>query len=209
MIPLKLKSSGAPFDARARQSHALSVSAPRELVDYAPAGITQLHELGDFVEGFAGRVVAGLPEHRVAAEILDQEECGVAAGHDQRQEWHRHALFEHRGEQMALDVVDADHRQTAGLRQSLGEHQSDQQRSDQAGSARHGDRVQVAEAASGGLQRLPYHRQDRDDVIARGELGHDSAVAGVNQVLIGDRAGADARLARAPGFDNRRRRVVA
>ncbi len=64
-------------------------------------------------------------------------------------------MLEQRRQQMALDMIDADQRESAALRQSFGAHQSNQQRSDQAGPARHRDTVEVLQAASRGFQRAP------------------------------------------------------
>src|SRR5205823_3461684 len=66
------------------EADGLGVAMGGEVVDDGAAGIAKAEELGDFVEGFAGGVVAGLAEQAVLETIADLEEMGVAAAGDQR-----------------------------------------------------------------------------------------------------------------------------
>ena len=193
----------------ARDSHALAITAPRHLVDRASARVAEAHQLRDFVKRLAGSVVARAPDSPVASEILDREQRGVTARHDQREVRHRDSMFEQGRQQMTLDMIHADHRDAARLRESLRKHQADQQRAHQAGTARDCDSFDVREAASGGVQRALDNRRDRDDVIPRREFRHDAAVCAMDVVLIRDSARTNFSDARHGGFEHRGGRVVA
>ena len=110
---------------------------------------------------------------------------------------------------MALDMIHADHRDAARLRQTLREHQADQQRADQSRAARDCDSLDVREPASRRAQRALDDGRDRDDVIARREFRHDAAVCAMDIVLVGDGARANFGDARRGGFEHRGGSVVA
>src|SRR5215469_74136 len=175
---------------RTRKTDAPSVSRAREIVDYPAARVAQAQQFRDLVESLAGGVVARTAETPIAAEIFDREERGMPARHDQREKRERNPLLDERGQDVPLDMVDTDHRLARRLHQALRAHQADQQRADEARPAGHGDTIDVAEGAPGGFYRALNQGHDRDDVIARRELGHDSTVGAVDVVLVGDAAGA-------------------
>ena len=84
--PLKLKSrSGAVSIGRGNlyaPASPCSASAPAA----GPPGYRRPEQLGGLVERFAGGVVEGLAEQRVAADAVDRDQLGVAARDQQRHE---------------------------------------------------------------------------------------------------------------------------
>ena len=80
----------------------------------------------------------------------------------------------------------------------------DEQRRDQAGTARDRDQLDVARARTRRSQRVVDHGADQLEVVTRGDLRDDSAVAAVD-ALGGDHVRADRPVRR----DDRRARVVA
>src|SRR5438067_1219924 len=75
------------------------------------AAITQAEELGDLVEGLPGRVIPRPADQRVRERSGGVVERGMAAGDDQRQERVlRRWRLEERGEDVPLEVIDADER---------------------------------------------------------------------------------------------------
>ncbi len=102
-------------------------------------------------------------------------------------------------------MMDADERQSPSVRDRFSDLQRDEERADEPRSARHRDRVDVGQADPSSLERLRDDGHHVDDVVARGELGHDAAVLGVDVDLRGDHVGEDVRAV----LDNRRGGLVA
>ena len=90
-----------------------------------------------------------------------------------------------------MQMVDGDQRQALRPRERLRRGDADEQRADQPGPRRDGDRVDVGELDPGVAERLLDHRRDELEVAARRDLGHDAAEARVQLGLRGDDARAD------------------
>ena len=71
-------------------------------------------------------------------------------------------------------------------RQTLGHVQADHQRTGQAGSLRHGNRVQVGQAQLRTRERLLDDRHNAQDVLARGDFREDATIARMDIHLRGD-----------------------
>ena len=108
-------------------------------------------------------------------------------------------LLQMDGEQMSLQMVDADQRQAGGRGERLRHLHPDQQRADQPRAAGHGDAGQIAQLAAGATERFVRHRQRALQVVARGELRHHAPILrvegglGVHHVREDPAAGALAR----------------
>jgi len=81
---------------------------------------------------------------------------------------------------VAFEVVDGDQRFVGSERERLGEGDADQQRSGKSRAFGHGNGVEVGIGYAGALHCLMYDRHDGAQVLARGQLRHNSAVIGVN-----------------------------
>ena len=106
---------------------------------------------------------------------------------------------------VAVQVVDGHEREPARPGERLRRREADEQRADQARPARDGDGLDVVEGGAALLERLGEHRADELEVPARGDLGHDAAVARVQLGLRGDDVGAHLAVPR----DERDRGLVA
>ena len=95
---------------------------------------------------------------------------------------------------MALQVVDRRERQPPRGGEPLRGRDADEQRADEPGPLRDRDQLDVVEPAPAARERVVDDRVDELEVVARGDLRHDAAVAVVH-ALRGDDVGAD--LARA------------
>ena len=86
-------------------------------------------------------------------------------------------------------------RQAARVRQGLGGREPDEQRADQAGALRHGDRVDIGERRARLAERGLDDGHDELEVAPRGDLGHDAAEARVQVGLRRADAPRDAAVA--------------
>jgi hypothetical protein len=84
---------------------------------------------------------------------------------------------------VTLDVMHGDQRLARAVGECLGEREPHQQGADQAGAARHADRVELVQADPGALECLADGGVDVAHVVAARELGDDAAVRGVHGVL--------------------------
>jgi hypothetical protein len=89
-------------------------------------------------------------------------------------------IFQGRCKQVAFEVVDADQCAVEAVSQRLAVHHSNQQRSDQPGSCRHSDAIQLLKTDAGFIERLLNYRADHLYVRPAGELGHDAAEDAMN-----------------------------
>ena len=94
-------------------------------------------------------------------------------------------------EEVTDEVIDPDDRKPAHERDGLGRLDPDEERADEPGPSRDGDRVDRAEASVHGGERLLDHRHHVDEVRARRELRHDAAVGSVHGGLARDDVGDD------------------
>ncbi len=90
---------------------------------------------------------------------------------------------------VAVQMVDGDQRQAMRPGERLRGGDADEQRADQPGPHRDGDRVDIA-SSTRLAERLLDHRRDELEMAAARDLGHDAAEARVQLVLRGDDAGA-------------------
>ncbi|MBV6418065.1 MAG: hypothetical protein CMLOHMNK_02845 [Steroidobacteraceae bacterium] len=147
---------------------------PRE---FGSAGIRQAEELRGLVEGFAGRVIARLAEHAIVTDAAHVDEHRVTARDEQRdvRETRRIGLEERR-EQMPLEMVHVDGRHAPRVREAARERGAGQQRTDETGTRRAGDAVDVTAIRTGRRERLAHERHEAAHMIARGEFRHDAAI---------------------------------
>ncbi len=80
-----------------------------------------------------------------------------------------------------------------GCRQPLGRRDPDQQCTDEAGSAGDRDQIELGQGSAGDPQGVVDDVADQLQMVSRGDLGHDSAVAIVDP-LGGDHVGEDLTL---------------
>ncbi len=104
----------------------------------------------------------------------------MAPGNQQRDEREsRLRVGKQRRQEVALEVMDADHGPVQCDAQSRGHGGSHQERAGESGPLRVGDEVDVCERTPGLGERLARKRQDAADVVARGEFRHHAPVEGV------------------------------
>ena len=108
----------------------------------------------------------------------------MSAGNDQGE--HRKGdipVFEKRGFDMGLDMVDPEERLSKIIGQPFGEGEADEKRADEARSLGHGKMIDLLEGDAGAVQAFADDVVDRFEVLARSELGDDAAVGRVDFVL--------------------------
>src|SRR3990172_3794502 len=163
-------------------------------------------KLRALVEGSAGRVVPRLADHLVAERLTRQVERRVAArDHEGQKGIGGAGLLEKRGENVALEMVDADQREPPDVGEGLRHRAADEERPDEARPLGHRDGLQIGEGDPGVTERLLDDRDDDLEVAPRRQLGHHAAVGRVDLVLGGHDGGQDLRAVR----QDRRRRLVA
>ena len=166
------------------------VAGPGQIVDGLAAGVRQAEHTRGLVKALAGRVVARRAEDaqvRIVAHVADER---VAARDGQA---HKRRLQLRVGDvvcrDVAADMVHRNERHAERERGGLGKVHADKQRADEPRRARDGHGVDVAAAQAGHLQRTVGKLGDDLHVRARGDLGHDAAVDGVQVGLRKDLVG--------------------
>ena len=104
---------------------------------------------------------------------------------------------------MSFEMVHAQRRYAQRKAQPIGDAGADQQRAGKSRALRVGDAVEVGKRSAGLAQHRFGQRHHPTDVVARGELGHDSAVGLVHRHLRMQRMGeqaASAVVQREPGL---------
>ena len=96
---------------------------------------------------------------------------------------------------VAFKVVDGDEGQALGKGEGFGVGDANEERSGEAGTAGDGDGVEVGEGDVGLGQGGAHDGDDGAEMLAAGQLGDDSAIAGVGGDLGGDDRGEDASAA--------------
>ena len=93
------------------KANAFGSASGRELLDDRAARIAQAEELGDLVEGFAGRVVPR-PAEEPAGKLLFEKIKRRVAARDEKGEGGKRdvPVLQEGGFDMALEMVDADER---------------------------------------------------------------------------------------------------
>ncbi|ABA52958.1 hypothetical protein BURPS1710b_A0840 [Burkholderia pseudomallei 1710b] len=149
-----------------------------------PARIAEAEQLRGLVERFAGGIVERLAERLVDADVAHAHQLRMAARHEQRDERKRRRLGdEQRRQQMPFEVVDADGRLVPRERERVRDARADEQRAREAGPLRERDRVDVVAARAACGEHLFEQRQRAANVVARRELGNDTAVFAVHRDL--------------------------
>ncbi len=117
----------------------------------------------------------------IVADAAYSHQLGVAAGNQQGQEGERRfGLGQQRRQQVALQVVDAQHRNVQAEGQRVGHAGAHQQRAAQARALGVGDGVEVGQGLAGFGQAGLGQRNGAADVVAAGQLRHHAAVFGVH-----------------------------
>ena len=94
--------------------------------------------------------------------------------------------FQEDGVDVAFEVVDSDEGLVEGEGEGFGVEDADEERAGEAGAFGDGDSVEIGEGDAGLGDGLADDGDDVAQVLARGELGDDSAVGGVKGDLGGD-----------------------
>src|SRR5207237_105607 len=119
----------AALEPGARQGVTLRVASLGGLLDDGTAGEAEAHDARNLVEGLAGGVVAGAAEADEVDVVAHEDEVAVAAGDDEADKGKLGSgrvggLVGGGGEpvgvDVALEVVDADEGQAAGVGERLG-----------------------------------------------------------------------------------------
>jgi len=191
----------AEFDRRGRGACGCG-----ETIQNWTSGIAEAEQLGDFVVGFTGSVVAGLADFAIpklsrgfgASSLLraDFVEDGVAARNDEadggkfRDDSGWVSLEKDRVD-VALEVIDGNERFAQGLRESFGISDSHQERTNETWALCHAHGVDVGETEAGLGQCFADDWDDLAQVFARGKFRYDSAVFAMNIDLGSDDARED------------------
>jgi hypothetical protein len=174
-----------------------------------PARQAQPQELGRLVEGLAQSVVDGGAEPLVAADVVHEEELGVAARDQQQQIGRAQPLGEAHGERVCLQMIDAHQRALAHEGDRFRGRDADQEAADQAGSGRHRHRVETGKVDASLAHGLADDLVQAFHVCARGNLRHDAAVAAMLLPLRPHHVGKDASAAVHTALDDGGCRLVA
>ena len=174
------------------------------------ARIADAEQLGRLVERLAGGVVDRVAEERVAADVGDVEELRVATRDEQRDKGEGGRVGGEEGrEEVAFEVVHPDGRPAERGGERAGDSGTDEQRSGQSGTSGVGDYIDVGSRQSRLLEASFEQRQDAADVIARGELRHDSTIRRVQIDLAVQLGGGEPGDAVACADDERHAGLVA
>jgi hypothetical protein len=135
---------------------------------------------------------------RVAADAVDPHQLGVAAGDQQCDEGKFRRVGAQEGrQQVAFEVVHAQHRLAQRRAQRAGHARAHQQRAGQAGAPGVGDHVDIAQRSR--PRPAPVRqRQHAADVVAAGQFRHHAAVGLVHGDLAVQRVRASSAARRAP-----------
>src|SRR5215469_10500025 len=126
------------LDLCGRKFHRMGIAVRSQAVDDGPTGISKAEQLSDFVEGFAGGVVARVADVLVGPGVLvlrGQVKMRVASGDYQCQHGEAKfaiaflALFEQDGMDVSFEMIDRDQRLLEREGQSFGVTDTDEKRS--------------------------------------------------------------------------------
>src|SRR3954453_19210067 len=111
------------------KTHRMKMTKRSQFVDDRTARIPEAQELGDFVEGFAGGVVAGFSEQAVMKTIKHFEQVGMTPANHERERRQLDGLGLHdHSVNMALDMVHSNQRHTCCETQRFSVGQSNEER---------------------------------------------------------------------------------
>lgn len=185
------------FEAGDGEFVSLLVAGECSLGNTWAARVGKAHHFGDFIEGFAGGVVAGAANELVFERGLEDEEVGVVAGGGEAEEgedaWFESGGFgdEGVGEGVGDDVIDRVEGFAVREGEGAGSESADKKAAEEAGAGGDGDAVDLVPGGAGFGEGFMDDGQDDLNVTAGGDLGHNPAVFFVNVDLAGDDVGAD------------------
>ena len=156
-----------------------------QVVDGLSAGVWQAEHTRSLVKALTGRIVARGAEDAqvgIVAHVADER---VAARNSQAHERRLQLrVGDVVGRDVAAHMVHRDERHAERERGGLGKVHADEQRADEPRRAGDGHGVDVTAGQTGHCQRAVGQLGDDLHVRARGDLGYDAAVNGV-QVSLG------------------------
>src|SRR5579883_907082 len=173
------------LDLRRAKLHCVWIAMLRQSVNNRAAGISESEYLRYFIESFSGSVVARVADILVCparAFHFGQIQMRVSAGHHQRE--HRKpqlmisllALFQKYCVNMTLEMINRHQRFLQRPRQGFRVRNTHQQRARQTRTLRHSQRIHRFKTDTRIGQRLTHYRDDVAQMLARGQLWHNSAV---------------------------------
>ena len=149
------------------------------------ARVGQTEQFRALVERLAGGIVTGVTEQRVVTEPARFDQHRMATGHEQREvRESRWVGLEQRREQVTLEVMDADGRQSPGEGQRPRERGARQQRADQARADGVRHAIEFICAGTGFGQGPLDQRQQALHMVARGQF-RDHPAIGLVQIHLG------------------------
>lgn len=174
------------------------------------ARIAEAEKLGGLVERFAERIVNGRRVTPIAAEPLDEQDLAVATRNEKQHIGKADPVGQARCQRVAFQMIDGDERLVMNQRQRLGRGGADDQAARQARSAGRGDAIEIGPGCSGLVHGLINQAVEPQDMGARGDLRHDTAIGSMVGDLAVERLRQDRAMRTRPGRagNNRRRRFV-
>jgi hypothetical protein len=162
---------GVPLHLDQRHVHCVRVAERRQTVQHRAARVAESEQLGYLVIRLPGRVVPRSAQQTVSHGGRHLKQVGVAATGYQGQGRKfdllpRQARLQQHCVDVALNVIDADQRQSSDQAHRLGIGNPYQQRPHQPGAGRHRDRIQVGPTQPRLLHRPAYHRHDCPQMLA-------------------------------------------
>ena len=160
----------------------LRVALTCQTVDDWATGVAQPHHLRALVDGLAGSVVDGLPQHLHVVIGVHLDNLRVTATYQQAKKGQRRdcalygRLLDEVCHYMPLQVVHVDHRDAQCTGKALGKVHANKQRAHQSGTTREGHSRQLLLLHPSLLQCLVDHRHHILLVGTRCQLGHHAAV---------------------------------
>ena len=168
------------------EAEGLRVALLGQAVDHRSARVGESHHLGALVERFACGIVDRRADDAHLERRIDAHDLRVSAAHEQAQEREIRVGKRTVGqvdevrEDVPLQVVHLDHRDVARDGESLGEGDPHEQRSEQSGTARESDGVELVGRDACFAQRRVHHGDDVLLVRPRCQFGDDAAVLHVH-----------------------------
>src|SRR6185369_3738010 len=167
------------------------ISMKRHAVDHCTAGIRDVHEFCHLVESFTGSIVNGLAQRAVSPYPRDLIKMRMPAGDDKRQKREFDLLFEEDCQQMGLDMIHADQRETSSDCNPLGCRHPHKQCADKPRTACERNPLDIRNGNRCFGESLVDDREHRFQMLAGGYLRNYSAVLRMNGDLGRDDTGKD------------------
>jgi hypothetical protein len=135
------------------------------------SGIRQTQELGGLIERLTRRVIPRFAEKLLTTDALRLNEHRVPARDQERNVRERRRLrFKEGGEQMALEMMDANGWNTPGIRKAPGQSGAGEKRPDEPRPGRISHPLKIGRRAARSLKRAANERQKALNVIPRGQF---------------------------------------